>query len=111
MKELFREADLTRVSYFETILKAEGIPTIIKNKYLTMAGLTEIPIPEFFPALCVMNDADYERAVEIIHEHLNAEPVATEGEITCPHCQEAVPANFQSCWNCGKLNEDGVAEG
>ncbi|QQL45426.1 DUF2007 domain-containing protein [Sulfuriroseicoccus oceanibius] len=108
MKELFREADLTRVSYFETILKGEGIPTMIRNKYLTMSGLSEIPIPEFFPALCVINDDDYPRAVEIIQQHLAAEPVNSDHEIHCPHCHEPNPANFQSCWSCGKLIDDVV---
>jgi hypothetical protein len=102
MKELFRERDYTKVGYFESVLEAEGIPTIVRNKHLTMSGLTEIPIPEFFPALCVIEDADYERAMEIIRRHLTENSEGADREVTCPSCGEANPGNFDICWACGE---------
>jgi len=101
MKELFREADITRVTFFKLLLEQEGIPTLIRNEYLTMSGLSEIPIPEFFPALCVMEDADYVRAVQLIRAHLDAEQQGADREVRCPACGEANPGNFSDCWNCG----------
>lgn len=59
MRELFREQSIIRVNFFQSLLEAEGISTLIRNEHLTASGLSEIPIPEFFPALCVMNDEDY----------------------------------------------------
>lgn len=102
MRELFREQDITRVSYYKTILEDHGIPTMIRNEYLTMSGITEIPIPEFFPALCVLNDDDHAEAVRIIREHLNAEQEGNEEEIACASCGEINPGNFAICWACGK---------
>lgn len=102
MKELFRERDITRVSYYEMVLKGEGIQTIIRNQHLTMAGLTEIPIPEFFPALCVVDDSDYERAVELIRAHLEESRNASTEEIPCPSCGELNPGNFELCWSCNE---------
>lgn len=102
MKELFREQDITRASYYKAILEEHGIPTMIRNEFLTMSGITEIPIPEFFPALCVMNDDDYEQAVLIIRDHLNAEQECGDEEIACASCAEMNPGNFAICWSCGK---------
>ena len=82
-------------------MEAEGIPTLIRNQHLTCAGLTEIPIPEFFPALCVMNDEDYEKAVQIIRSHLTAESPDADVEVPCPACGETNPGNFAQCWSCG----------
>jgi hypothetical protein len=101
MKELFREWDYTKVGYFESVLEAEGIPVIVRNKHLTMSGLTEIPIPEFFPALCVVYDEDYEPAMEIIRRHLTENSVGVEREVKCGACGEASPGNFDVCWSCG----------
>jgi Putative prokaryotic signal transducing protein len=109
MTELFRERDYTKVGYFESVLEAEGIPTFVRNKHLTMSGLTEIPIPEFFPALCVMNDQDYEPAMEIIRKHLTENSVGVEREVTCDGCGETNPGNFDVCWSCGGDIADPVA--
>ncbi|MCU0750403.1 MAG: DUF2007 domain-containing protein [Akkermansiaceae bacterium] len=101
MKELFREQDFTRVAFFQNVLEAEGIPTFIRNQHLTGSGLTEIPIPEFFPALCVMRDDDYETAVEIIRSHLVEDSTEEEVEVQCLACGEINPGNFAQCWMCG----------
>jgi hypothetical protein len=101
MKELFRERDITRVSYYKGVLEAYGISSFIRNEYLTMSGLTDIPIPEFFPALCVLNDEDYVEAVAIIREHLIVNQKNAEIEITCVSCGETNPGNFDTCWSCG----------
>jgi len=99
MKELFRERDFTRVGYCQSILTAEGIETILRNEHLT--GLTEFPIPDFFPALCVMKDEDYDRAIGILRERLAADAQNAEVEIACVSCGEINPGNFEVCWSCG----------
>lgn len=100
MRELFRERDFTKVGYYQSVLEAEGIATLVKNKHLTMSGLSEIPIPEFFPALCVMDDEDYERAMEIIRFRITENSKGAELEIECPACGETNPGNFDFCWSC-----------
>ena len=45
------QVDSARTSnYYRSVLEDHGIPTMIRNERLTGSGLTEIPIPEFFPA-------------------------------------------------------------
>lgn len=69
MKEIYRERDYTRVGYFQSVLEAEGVETMVRNRDLgTM--VTGVPIPDMYPALCVLNDADYVRAREILSEML-----------------------------------------
>ncbi len=47
MKKPFPERDCTKAGYFQSVLEAAGIPIIVRNRHLTMSGLTEIPIPDF----------------------------------------------------------------
>lgn len=105
MKELFRERDLTKVGYCQSILEAEGIATVIRNETLT--GLTEFPIPDFFPALCVVDDGDYERAIEVLRDRLAREEAASNDEVACAACGEPNPGNFEVCWSCGGLVRGG----
>lgn len=98
MKELFRERDLTKVTFYQSLLEAEGIPTFIKNENLsTTEGVS---IPDFFPALCVVNAADYPRAHTLIKDHLEETEKLSGTEVTCPKCNENSPGNFGACWNC-----------
>lgn len=109
MKELFRERDFTKVGYYQSILEVHGIATIVRNKHLTMSGLSEIPIPEFFPALCVMDDSDYGPAMDIIRNQITENAKGADLEIECPACGEPNPGNFDICWSCGEaMKESGL---
>ena len=111
MKELFRDQDIIKVSFYKQLLDDEDIPCLIRNEHLQVSGLAEIPIPEFFPALNVVHDEDYPRAHEIIRKHLeeteqlNRETQDTEAP--CPDCGETNPGNFAECWSCQKPLHDG----
>ena len=97
MKELFSEPDFTRVGYFQTVLEAEGIQTFVRNQNVSAA---EVLVPVFYPALCVVNDEDYDRAMEILKTHAQQDAVLSQQEVTCPKCGEVNPANFDTCWSC-----------
>lgn len=97
MKELFRERELSKVTFFQSLLEAAEIPTLIKNEHLSV---TEASIPDFFPALCVVHDADYDRAHSLIKNHLEETEKLSGIEIICPNCGETSPGNFGTCWNC-----------
>jgi hypothetical protein len=67
MTELYRERDFSVIGFHQSILEAEGIATHVRNRDLgTMT--TEVPLPDMFPALCVVDDADYERAMSILKD-------------------------------------------
>ena len=103
MKEIYVHKDFTRVGHCRSVLDEAGIPCFIRNEN-TYHMMAESPIPAFYPALCVPNDGDAERAVELLRSFLAAEAEgATESRAQdwpCPQCAETVPGNFGSCWKC-----------
>lgn len=100
MKELYRHKDHATVAYYKSILESEGIPIMLRNEHLATTGLAEIPIPEFFPNICVMNDEDYERAWEIMKRTMETNSVDSELEVVCGECGEVNPGNFDMCFSC-----------
>ncbi len=67
MIKVFEDFDIALVGLYESVLEAEGIPTFMKNRFLT-AGAGEIPFLEAVPQLWVLNDADAARAVSVLVE-------------------------------------------
>jgi hypothetical protein len=107
MIELLRQRDLTKINYYQALLEAEGISTFIRNENLsTTEGVS---IPDFFPALCIVNYEDEAAAVEIMKRDMDQAGVVVEGDVTCAKCSEVSPANFGSCWNCGTALEGMMA--
>ncbi len=101
MKEVFRDRDYTRVFFMKTLLEFSGIPVMMRNELLATSGITEIPIPEFFPNICVFHDKDYPKAWDIIDSHLKKENQLAEApSIICANCQESNPGSFEFCWKC-----------
>lgn len=101
MKEIFRHRDPTVVHHYKTLLEVENIPIMVRNELLQMSGLTEIPIPEFYPNICVMNDEDFERARAILKAAVAEQETASGEDVPCPGCQEPNPGNFEVCYLCG----------
>lgn len=102
MKEVFRHSSPAQVSLFKTVLENAGIACFIRNADTQQAIVASlitaiIPVPEFWPTLCVMHDEDYPAAMELLREA--GEPDGPEW--TCPKCGKPVPGNFAVCWNCG----------
>jgi hypothetical protein len=105
MIEIFRHANLIKVSLYQRKLEEQGIATLIRNETIAM---TEISIPVFYPNLCIMNEEDHERALEILKEVIRLEQIESSApDISCPSCNEMNPANFETCWSCaGELISD-----
>lgn len=104
MREVFVNQDHARVGYYKSVLDQAGIPNFIRNQD-SNNSMTDMPSPLFFPALCVLDDDDYDRAMQILGEIYNAPPVQAP-EWRCSKCSEEVPGNFDSCWQCGALRQD-----
>jgi hypothetical protein len=98
MIEIYRHANLIKVSFYQRKLEEQGIATLLRNETIAM---TEIPIPVFYPALCIMNDDDHQRALEILKEVIELEQTQSDApDAACPACSEMNPANFETCWSC-----------
>jgi hypothetical protein len=104
MKEIFRNADSAWVGLYQSILEDAEIPTFVYNLnalQLPAAGLAVafFPLPLFFPTLCVLNDGDYEEAMQILHS-VPAQGIEQAKQWNCGECGEAIPDNFTRCWKC-----------
>jgi hypothetical protein len=99
MREIFRHAELHRVTRYRDLLEEAGIRTLIRNEALSV---NEAPIPEFFPNVCVMNDDEFEKAKTLLKVHDERMVIGSEIELACPSCGEMNPGNFDSCFSCQK---------
>src|SRR5579871_5790785 len=116
MKEVFSSPDGALMGFYESLLDEADIPYFVRNDAAQQTGAAGLvtpilPLPDFWPTLCVLNDDDHDRAKELIRAAREAPPITAE-DWKCPACGETVPANFTSCWNCGADSpapETGVA--
>ena len=65
--KVFEDFDITLVGYYQSVLKANGIDTFMKNQFGT-GGLGELPFVEVVPQLWVLNEAQAERAIDLLKE-------------------------------------------
>jgi Putative prokaryotic signal transducing protein len=98
MTEVFRNRDSALIGHLQSLLESEGIKTYLRNEY---ASSTTIAIPEVTPALCILEDVDVERGVELIRAYIESSSAGAEVEQTCPRCSETSPGTFAVCWKCG----------
>jgi hypothetical protein len=97
MKEIFTHPSIAQVGLCKSLLEEAGIACFIRNEAAGM--ITAVPIPVFYPVLCVVNDADSDRAKAMV-DSIRSPSTPTGSAWVCPHCQSAVPAGFDVCWNC-----------
>ena len=106
MREVFVHQDSARVGLYKSILDANGIPNFVRNA-LSNNSVTDMPSGVFFPTLCVVDDADYERAIEILRHVHKPEPNDSP-DWKCGGCGEEVPGTFEHCWRCGASATEGA---
>lgn len=98
MKELLRERDMIRIKYYQNLLEANGISTIVKNEII--AGVEGYAIPAYLPILCVFDDSREGEAMSLIKADIKQSAEASTEEAPCPNCHELNPSNFGTCWSC-----------
>ena len=103
MNAVFAHPDFTRVGHCQAILEEAGIPSFIRNES-TQNLLSGLPDSAALPVLCVTDDADATRAIELLRDFIatekQIESEENSAEWKCPQCGETVPGNFGSCWQC-----------
>ncbi len=98
LRKIYEHIEFARVGYFQSILEAQGIPTHIKNLGASAAS-GEVPFMQVYPELWVVNDWEYERALQVLKPYYEVE--LPEGEPwECPACGADVDGNFGECWQC-----------
>jgi hypothetical protein len=95
---VYSAPNLLMVGHIRNLLEVEGIPSLIKNEFLSGAA-GELPPTEAWPELWVIEPCDHERAREIV-AHALREPSTREPWV-CPDCGERIEGQFTDCWKCG----------
>ncbi|WP_286235382.1 DUF2007 domain-containing protein [Thalassotalea sediminis] len=96
MKRVYTNESRFLVNNIKDLIDAQGIPVFVKNEY-AQGAMGEISPFDCWPEVWVVNDADYERAKDIIdraHQNQYAD------DWICNHCREQNAASFDICWNC-----------
>jgi hypothetical protein len=96
MKRLIASANSAELGLLKSRLEAEGIPCHIRNEQTSQV----IPTTAFAAELCVLDEADYPRAVELC-EAWRRTPPEFQRSWTCPNCGEELEGQFSTCWKCG----------
>ena len=102
MTEIFVHPDPTQLAHCRSILEEAGIACFIRNED-THDLIVGLPDPLRQPSLFVNDDADAERARELLRDVEGAGKGDTP-DWKCPKCGETVPGNFSSCWKCETPN-------
>ena len=107
MKKVYLANDLSDAHLLKGFLEGENIETEVQGEPLwKLRG--EIPITQdTCPSVWVINDADYDRAMELVstfNEGESATPVA--GKTWRCRCGEENEGQFTECWSCGKSRPD-----
>ena len=101
MIRIYRATDLPQAYLMLRRLEDAGIPAKVFNEN-AQGALGEIPFIHVYPEIWLVRENDATRARKLLQdfEETMRSPVAN---VTCPHCRETNPENFETCWNCGQV--------
>jgi len=103
MKRLFVSQSLVEVESLKELLSTGDIHCTIRNQQgSSLAG--EVPFVEVFPELWVVNDADFNRAKDLLEEQGNGDELERPLWV-CARCGEEHVGLFTACWKCGREND------
>lgn len=98
MKKLTSAPTVVTIHHYKNLLEAEGIAAQIRNEHLGSI-LGDMPFTETWPQLWVVNDLDYDRAMQLIEGTALEE---SPPDWRCRKCGENNEGQFAACWKCGE---------
>ena len=96
MKAVYTHENIALVQNARNLLQNNSIQTVLKNEFAS-GGAGDLVPAETWAELCVLNDEDYPRALELLSVLSDK---ANEPDWLCGSCNELNGAMFESCWNC-----------
>ncbi|MCB1740197.1 MAG: DUF2007 domain-containing protein [Gammaproteobacteria bacterium] len=99
MKRILRSDNRFQLALLRDMLRDNHVACVIKNELLAGAA-GELPPTECWPELWVLDDYQYDKALELVRAYSQA-PEAAPGPWVCPSCQEQLDGVFTQCWRCG----------
>ncbi len=102
MRRLYEAADAFEARWLADYLLQHSLPNVVLGDALAGAS-GQLPV-NIYPAVWVLEDADWYRANRLLEAFLERPPV-TARPWRCPACGESVEAGFDLCWNCGTARD------
>lgn len=100
MKLVHRCESPLDAAHWKNLLEQRGIACDLRRIHLgSVVG--EIPWPETWPELWVLDDRDAEIARRIIRNGFD-HSLAGRKPWVCAHCGEHLEPQFTTCWKCGR---------
>ena len=96
MKLVYTHENRLLVSNVQNILSNADINLTLKNEYAGGAS-GDLSFLSTWPELWVVQDDDFDKAMEIINRITNE---INESDWSCSQCSEQNSAAFEVCWNC-----------
>jgi len=100
MKMLYSNENNFLVNNVKNIIESHDIKTFIKNEF-AQGAIGEVSAIDSWPELWVLDDADFEQAMEILE---SSQKIMSGDDWRCNHCSETNDPSFEICWNCQSAN-------
>jgi hypothetical protein len=94
------------VDHLKHVLDAEGIPCVVRNRFLAGAA-GRLPPTEVWTELWILDDAQLPDARRTLQRAFNEADTAGGESWECPRCGEQLEAQFEACWKCSTLRTAG----
>jgi len=96
LKLIYTNENRYLVHNIQNIVENASINIMLKNEFAAGAAGDLVP-HETWLELWVMDDADYDRAIDAIDSSYSNEK---DSKWVCDNCMEVNDASFDFCWNC-----------
>jgi hypothetical protein len=103
LKKVYTAKNLADAHLLKGLLEGENIEAEVRGEFL-YGVRGEVPItPDTCPSVWVMDDADYERAMELVSTFSEGDPSnLIQGKAWRCNCGEENESQFTECWSCGE---------
>jgi len=103
MKRIYIAMNPVDAHLLKGVLESEDIKAVVQGEYLWSAR-GRVPItPDTSPSVWVVDNIDYERAMEVVKEFQSLERISgpEDEDWKCTNCKETNEGQFTECWHCG----------
>ena len=97
MKLVYTHENRFLVHNVKNQMEASGIEVVLKNEFAQGAA-GELSAFDSWPELWVVNDADLERAMDMVKSLQGMKEAGADW--ICNNCAESNDSSFEICWKC-----------
>jgi len=96
MKVVYSSENSFLVNNVKNLMEAQNIKVFVKNEF-AQGAVGELAVLDAWPELWVVNDADFDLAMEIVE---SCQQHDDHTDWSCKQCAEKNAASFEICWKC-----------